>query len=442
MRNALRLFVCSFVLLTWPAFAAKLVRAQKPVKGSYIVILHEAERGRSAQAASELAARHGAKAYAVFTEIFPGFAARMTEGQATAMLRDPRVALIEEDAYGEVQATQTLPNFEWYALDRIDQRQRGWATEPYTPTYTYCQTGAGVKAYVMDTGVWRDHVEFWTNGQSRVTAGLDFTGSPVWEGTADDPCPLVSGSCSEESLPNIAHGTAVASIIGGNTYGVAKGVTIVPIRVGGCHDTVSLSAVLQGLDAIVNIHGANDPAVLNMSFTFGWTYEDGEAMSYAVNRVIDDGVTVVAAAGNHNRDAMSFIPANIPRVITVGGSDHWDRRWVRPYYDPNDPNEGSNWGGALDLFAPAGVKSAGIWSCDAYGNAVRDPQAPRLGPGTGTSFSAALVSGVVAQYLQAYPAATPAQVTNWLLSNATMNALATADPDLAGPNKLLFTNCL
>jgi len=443
MRHAFRLFVCAFVLLSLPASAAKLVRAAKPVKESYIVVLHETERGRSAQVASELASRHGAKARAVFTEIFPGFVAGMTERQASAMLRDPRVAFIEEDAYGEVQATQTLPSFEWYALDRIDQRQRGWSTYPYTPTYNYCQTGAGVKAYVIDTGVWRDHVEFWTNGQSRVTAGLDFSGSPVYEGTADNPCPSMGTiACDAPALSNIAHGTAVASIIGGNTYGVAKGVTIVPIRVGRCDQSFLLSAVLQGLDAIVNLHGPNEPAVVNMSFAFGWNYDDNTALTYAVNRVIDDGVTAVAAAGNHNRDAYSFMPANNPRVITVGGSDHWDRRWVAPYYDPNDPNEGSNWGGAIDLFAPAGVKSAGIWSCDANGYAVRDPQAPRMGPGTGTSFSAALVTGVVAQYLQKYPTATPAQVTNWLLTNATANALAPTDPDLAGPNKLLYTNCL
>ena len=449
MRFMVRLLVFLIVVPVFAAPAKKLVRAPNKVKDSYIVVLKQSQRGKSAEVAADLASRHHARTTFVFREAFPGFTARMTEKQAVAMLKDPRVASVEEDGYGEFATTQTLPSisFDYYGLDRIDQRQRGFNVYQYQATYNYCQTGAGVKVYVIDTGVWSEHVEFYTGGQTRVTSGVNLYGDSYNEGTATNPCPSFSpNACNMSYFVDNSHGTAVASIIGGNTYGVAKSATIVPLRVTGCFGEdphhpdplhPQISRILQALEIVVLDHQAGQPAVVNMSLTIGtYTYSDYQSMTSAINAVLNDGVPVVAAAGNFGGDAGQYMPGNIPGVINVGGSDPWDARWT----DVQTGNA-SNWGNSIDLFAPAsGVISATMWGCDQNGNAVLDPVAIRQFATAGTSFSAALVSGVVAQYLQANPTATPAQVESWLINNATAGAL---DPtNLGAANRLLYTNCL
>lgn len=386
MRVMVRLLVFLFVVPVFAAPAKNLVRAQNKVKDSYIVVLKESERGKSAEVAADLSSRHRARATYVFKEAFPGFTARMTEKQAAAMLKDRRVASVEEDGYGEFATTQTLPSisFDYYGLDRIDQRQRGFNVYQYQATYNYCQTGAGVKAYVIDTGVWDGHVEFYTGGQNRVTAGYNFYGDNYYEGTATYPCPSFGPNpCNTPYFDNNSHGTAVASVIGGTTYGVAKNVTIVPLRVTGCfgEDPANpdplhpeISRVLQALDYVVGDHQPGQPAVVNMSLAIGtFTYSDYQSMTAAINAVLNDGVPVVASAGNWGRDAGGYMPANIAGVITVGGSDPWDARWI-----DYQTGAASNWGNNIDLFAPAsGVISAGMWSCDQNGKC-----SPRPGGGS------------------------------------------------------------
>lgn len=413
-------------------------RAARPVTGSYIVLL-KASTQDNKHIAADLTARHGGGVQFVYEHALKGFSVKMTERQAEAMLRDPRIEAIEEDSALTLQATtQSLPSFEWYFLDRIDQRQRGFTAYGYQPAFTYCQNGTGVKAYVIDTGVWAGHNEFWTGTASRVTAGFDLTYAEDYKGTASDPCPSLSGQCEPPAVVVISHGTAVASLIGGKTAGVAKNVTIVPVRVFGCSgDAVFVSSVLWGIDAVINDHQAGTPAVANMSFAeTDWSYSNRTALATAVNNLIDDGVTVVAAAGNQNEDAAFASPANIPRVITVGGTDNWDGRWV----DPTNANLGSNYGATIDIFAPASVESASIWGCQ-NNFIVQDAYAWRTNTKTGTSFSAALVTGVVAQYLQLHPTATPAQVETWLKANATTGAIKTTPSLLGSPNLLVYSYC-
>lgn len=446
MKRRYALFAVLIVYLSLPLAAApaeregKLIRAAVPVKGSYIVVFNDSVQEQTEEIADEMARRFGVKNQRVLLHALQGFTARMNEAQAAAIARDRRVRFVEEDAVVTLEATQTLPSFEWYALDRIDQRER-LGPYPYTMTYNYCQDGTGVNVYVIDTGVWREHVDFWRNGQSRVTAGADFTMGA--DGTADNPCPNESTNffCWEGSnLQNVSHGTGVASIIGGTLYGVAKNATIIPVRVFACsqHESYNVTSLLWGIDWVAAHHQPGTPAVANMSFSTPWNYNDGNALMYAVNNLVADGVTVVAAAGNFNRDACGYVPGNVANVITVGGSDHWDHRWV----DPFNGDFGSNWGNCIDLFAPAAMPSADMWSCeDDYGPWHHNPAADRKFSTVGTSFATALVSGVAAQYLQMHPTATPAEVENWIKTNATIGALHTTSPDLGGPNRLLYTNC-
>jgi subtilisin family serine protease len=431
------------IMFSTPAFAlahGKLLRSGKPVAGSYIVVLNDA--AEPVGVSRELTRIHGGHAEAVFDRVFKGFTAKMTERQALLMLNDPRVDHIEEDTQLELAATTQAVDNRLFDLDRIDQR-----SAPPDSTYTYCQDGTGVSVYVVDSGVWRSHNEFTSpvTGFSRVTPGIDARYAAPNHGAPDNPCPypweaqnVNAFSCTNSFGLNIAHGTAVASVIGGLTYGVAKNVTIVPVRVLDCNNTGTVSNLIWAFQGILGQHTIGTPAVVNVSLVVPWDYAPDVSLQRAVNAVIDSGVPVVAAAGNQGTDASSYMPGNNPRVITVGGSDRLDGRWVDNINYPSDGS--SNYGTVVDVFAPADALAAHMWDCAPYAPAPRSVTAVRTAYSAGTSFSCALVTGVVAQYLQAHPAATPAQVESWIVSNATTGVLSNT-PQLRSANRLLFTSC-
>ena len=416
---------------------SKLLRSQNAVKNSYIVVLDDAVKAHAVSVAAKLTARHGGVVQVVFERALTGFAATMTEQQAVAMLQDPRVVHIEEDTPITLAATtQNVDPYYLFHLDRIDQRYR-----PLSTTYTYCQDGTGVSVYVLDSGVWASHNEFTLWRTSRVTSGYDACYLPTSQGTPDNPCPNLQNelngfNCSFGQALNVSHGTAVASVIGGKTYGVAKNVTIIPVRVLDCNNYGTVTNVLWGLESV--LAHATPPSVVNMSFVIPWEYNSDVSLTRVVNNLIDAGITVVAAACNFQRNAAGYMPANNPRVITVGGSGRDDARWVDYLYGTN---EGSNYGDLIDVFAPADVRAAHIWSCGPYSPPPHDPFAIRPSHSAGTSFACAVVTGVVAQYLQAHPTATPAEVENWIKSNATTDQLQTTNPFLLSPNRLIYSTC-
>jgi subtilisin family serine protease len=289
-----------------------------------------------------------------------------------------------------------------WGLDRIDQRFR-----PLNGTYTYNNTGAGVNVYVFDNGINQFHQEF----EGRASLAYN----PLNDG-------FLWSACDD-------HGTHVAGIIGGKTFGVAKQATLHSIRVATCQwnqqeqrlqPVVSDEAVVQALDWVMLNHVK--PAVVNMSFAKNLTFNNGifvsttqQAIEERIKALVNLGVTVVAGAGNVAIDASLFSPARVPQVITVGGSDIYDKR---------DPN--SAYGNVIDIYAP------GVFIVSAS-NASNSATAIK----TGTSMSTAFVTGVVAQYLQSNPAATPAQVDQFIKQTATFGIIP--DPYDGSPKSLLFT---
>ncbi len=337
--------------------------------------------------ARRLAAANGGTIRFTYQRAIKGFAASLSPTAAAALARNPSVAFVEADQIFTIQTTQTGAT---WGLDRSDQRAL-----PLSTTYSYTNTGAGVTAYIIDTGILFGHTDF----GGRAVDGYD----AVNVGTPADDCN--------------GHGTHVAGTVGGSAYGIAKGVKLVAVRVLDCGGSGSTSGVVAGIDWVTGNHAAGAPAVANMSLGGSAS----TALDDAVRRSITDGVSYGLAAGNGNffgiaQNACNYSPARVAEGITVGATDKTDKK-----------ASFSNYGSCLDIFAP-GVGITSSWSTS--------PTATNTI--SGTSMATPHVVGVAALYLQGNTGASPATVRNALVDNATTGKVTSAGRK--SPNKLLFTN--
>lgn len=209
------------------------------------------------------------------------------------------------------------------------------------------------------------------------------------------------------------HGTHVAGIIGANAnndvgaHGVNPNVKILPIDVFGGEWGASDYTIAQGILYAIE-KGAK---VINMSLG---GYFSSPILEEAVQKAIDAGITVVAAAGNEATDMYS-IPAAYEGVISVGATD-----------SKNQLAEFSNYGPSVDLVAP-GV--------DVYSSIYDYTKGASFAELSGTSMASPVVAGVASLLLSKYPNLKPYQV-EWILER-TATDLGEKGYDLTYGNGLV-----
>jgi subtilisin family serine protease len=243
---------------------------------------------------------------------------------------------VEPDRAITLSSQQT--NAPWH-LDRIDQRALPWDT-----TYNYSSSGAGVHVYILDTGIRVTHQEF----GGRASVANDFVG----DGQNGNDCN--------------GHGTHVAGLVGGSTWGVAKQASLHAVRILPCSGTGLLSNLLAAVDWVTANHAS--PAVANISST---AVGSSISLETAISNSIASGVVYTIAAGNDAADACGYTPARTVNAVTVGASDETD---LRALY--------SNRGPCIDIFAP-GNRVTSAWASG--DTAVREF--------SGSSMAAPIVAG-------------------------------------------------
>ncbi len=307
-----------------------------------------------------------------------GFAVKASAQSIRMLAKNPDVEWIEADK--TIYLSNLQSNATW-GLDRIDARKG------LDSSYSWTASGTGAHAYIIDTGLKSTHVEF----AGRVGDGF----SSVSDGRGTEDCN--------------GHGTHVTGTIGGKNYGVAKDVTVHPVRVFGCSGSTTNSAILAGIDWVVD--NAEKPAVVNMSL--------GGSLSTALNRavqeMIDAGISVVVAAGNSNANACNSSPAALPAAITVGSTTSTDAR-----------SSFSNFGRCLDIFAPGSSILSAWFNSNTATQTI-----------SGTSMASPHVAGAVALLYEENPEASPAEITRLLLKQATPNVVTS--PGANSSNLLLYS---
>lgn len=264
-----------------------------------------------------------------------------------------------------------------WGLDRIDQA----TTQTLDRTYSYPATaGAGVLVYVMDTGVQANLPGF----GGRVAIGFDVLAKPRERSQANTDCN--------------GHGTAVAGIVASANYGVAKGATIVPIRIADCRGGVSPDSIIRGVDWIVKNHPRNTPGVVNLSVAVNKSL----AVDSAIARLYDFGLVPVVSAGNQNMDACRLSPTGSSRALVVGSVNQNDQR-----------TNTSNSGECVSIFAPGGlITTEGV-------NGLPSTR-------SGTSFASPHVAGAIALYLSNNRLARPVNVVGEITRNGVAGVVVDA----------------
>jgi len=405
MRSLLVVAFCVSLAVAW----APLVRMEKPVAGSYLVVFNErpANMPTIGDVENWLAVNFNGisnvvkSAWLIQPDVeapFRGFAAQLTMEQVQVLQLSKDIALIEEDSYvsidpifeNDTRAPQD-DAVDW-GIDRVDQRclPLNGVANPCLGKSTDC-TGTNSVIFVVDTGVRTTHTEF--AGRASIAANYA-TGNP-------DP---YNGDCN-------GHGTHVAGSVAGGTYGVAKKATIRSVRVLNCAGSGTNQNVIDGVNYVGNNMVSGKRNILSASVGGGAS----TALNNAVDAVANKGVVCVIAAGNDNANACNYSPAGASKAITVGATDKTDTR-----------SSFSNYGPCINIFAPGSSITSAWYTSDTAINTI-----------SGTSMATPIVSGSVA-VITGGIGTTYDTINNYIKSYATRNVVKSPGTGTPSPNYLAY----
>jgi subtilisin family serine protease len=357
--------------------------ATATVPGSYLVML------RGGSAPQQLIRRYGGRLGHVYQHALRGFEVALPELAARRMAADPAVAYVQQNGFVSLDVTAaagiqgTQPNPPSWGLDRIDQRLL-----PLDRSYTYPNTAPNVHAYILSTGIRFTHTDF---------GGRAVSGRDVIDNDND------ASDCN-------GNGTYLAGIVGGAKHGVAKGVTLVGVRILNCTGSATFAQVIAGIDWVTA--NAVKPAVAVLAAGGG----ANTALDDAVRNSIASGVSYAVTAGSSGGDACSFSPGRVATAITAGATNSTDTRLPS-----------SNYGPCLDLFAPGGSILSTWYASDTATITI-----------TGTTPAAAHTAGAAALIASRHPTWTAQQVRNKLVADATPGVVINPGP--GSPNLLLYVD--
>lgn len=363
----------------------KYVQSSNPIPNSFIVVLEDDAVGPAGteSAVASLQAQVPGEITHTYQHALNGYAVNMSQADVLKLADDPMVKYVAENGTASINESPQI-NPTW-GLDRIDERDL-----PDDDLYVYNADGSGVHVYIVDTGVRTSHDEF----AGRIGAGTDTIDN---DSDPDD--------CN-------GHGTHVAGTVAGTTYGVAKNAIVHGVRVLNCQGSGTWAQVIGGVDWVAA--NAIMPAVANMSLGGG----ANQALNDAVAAAVDAGVFFAVAAGNENTDACTKSPASEPKATTVGSTTSSDAR-----------SSFSNFGDCVDIFAPGSNITSSWHTGDSATNSI-----------SGTSMASPHVAGAGALYLHANPNATPQQVNDGLVADASNGKVS--NPGSGSPNLLLYTKSI
>jgi subtilisin family serine protease len=254
-------------------------------------------------------------------------------------------------------------------------------------TVRFDTMGSGVIVYVIDGNVMpNDEFNDLVSGETRLLSNQGFFSD--------------SAQSNRKYACGADHGTNVASLVAGISYGAGKNATIIPVAVQpGCSMSGTVSDLAQGLAWILDDMSVRPKprpaAVVTMSLQLDRSDPSSIIIDSLVQDLISEGLIVVAAAGNYYADACNFSPSGLDSVITVGALDA-NQAWTS-----------SNYGNCVDVWAP-GVEIIGA-----------SPDCFRCTSAfTGTSQAAPIVTGLITTFLETQPTADIPTIKEWLNDNA------------------------
>jgi serine protease AprX len=329
--------------------------------------------------------------------IINGFGARMAAGKAAKLAKSPDVRAISLNAAVVKSGTPDKDTLAT-SFDLSVRAHKSWNAG---------YTGKGVGVAVIDTGIQGNLPDFRVSendSSSRVVASA--VANPA-ASTADD---------------TYGHGTHVAGLIAGNGTnrpagdplrgkyaGVAPDANLIAIKASDDHGDASVLDVIDGLQFAVDKKSDYNIRVVNMSLrsTVAESYKT-DPLDAAVEQAWNSGILVVAAAGNDGNasDAVSYAPANDPYAVAVGGVDDQGTKAVSDDQLASWSSRGKTQDGFSkpDVLAPGAHMVSTIPAGSEYTQmcptCVTDGEYFKVG---GTSMAAAVVSGVAANVIQAYP---------------------------------------